>query len=110
MTIQTGKNIVKAAETGNFKALTIAYTPLDWRERSVRKALSLFLRQMMMLLRKYHQKTLIDLLGYKEKTTKVLSHHIAHTKIMSEGIKNLKAIKTIDGDELSVHPHVLGMA
>jgi len=27
---------------------------------------------------------------------------------MSEDIKNLKAINTIDGGELSVHPHCIG--
>jgi uncharacterized surface protein with fasciclin (FAS1) repeats len=109
MTIQTGKTIVKAAaEAGNFKALTNAIHTAGLEKTLGGKGPFTVFAPNDDAFEKVPSKNLIDLLADKEKTMKALSHHIAHTKIMSEDIKNLKTIKTIDGGELSVHLHRIG--
>ncbi len=109
MTIQTGKTIVKAAaEAGNFKALTNAIHTAGLEKTLSGKGPFTVFAPNDDAFEKVPSKILIDLLGDKEKTKKVLSFHVAHTKIMSEDMKNLKTIKTIDGGELSVHPHRIG--
>jgi len=109
MTIQTGKTIVKAAaEAGNFKALTNAIRTAVLEKTLSGKGPFTVFAPNDDAFEKVSSKNLIGLLADKEKAMKVLSHHIAHTKIMSEDIKDLKTIKTIDGGELSVHPHRIG--
>ena len=109
MTIQTGKTIVKAAaEAGTFKALTNAIHTAGLEKTLGEKGPFTVFAPNDDAFEKVPSKTLIDLLGDREKATKALSHHIAHTKIMSEDIKNLKTIKTIDGGELSVHLQRIG--
>jgi len=109
MTIQTGKTIVKAAaEAGNFKALTNVMRTAGLEKTLGGKGPFTVFAPNDDAFEKVSSKTLIDLLGDKEEATKALNHHIAHTKIMSVDIKNLKTIKTIDGGELSVHPHRIG--
>lgn len=109
MTIQTGKTIVKAAaEAGNFKVLTNAIHTAGLEKTLSGKGPFTVFAPNDDAFEKLSSKVLIDFLGDKEKIQKVLSSHIAHTKIMSEDMKNLKTIKTIDGGELSVHPHRIG--
>jgi uncharacterized surface protein with fasciclin (FAS1) repeats len=109
MTIQTGKTIIKAAaEAGHFKALTNVMHTAGLEKTLDGKGPFTIFAPNDDAFEKLPSKTLIDLIGDKEKATKALGHHIAHTKIMSEDIKNLKTIKTIDGEELAVHPHRIG--
>jgi uncharacterized surface protein with fasciclin (FAS1) repeats len=109
MTIQTGKTITKAAaEAGNFKVLTNGLHTAGLDKTLSGKGPFTVFAPNDDAFEKLSSKVLIDFLGDKEKLVKVFSAHIAHTKIMSVDLKNLKTIKTIDGGELSVHPHRIG--